>query len=82
MTSFEIPLQYIERAMRAKVPDAKLVIQPLPLVAEIKLALIDNACPQASLAQTEVELLMNQPFYWAFCWASGQVMGRYLLDHR
>lgn len=82
MTSFEIPLQYLERAMRTKVPDAKLVIQQLPLVAEIKLALIDSAYPQAELTQTDVELLMDQPPYWAFCWASGQVMARYLLDHR
>lgn len=25
--------------------------------------------------------LMEEPFYWAFCWASGAVLARYLLDH-
>jgi predicted nicotinamide N-methyase len=81
MSDLQMSLQSLQRAMQAKVPAAKLVIQQLPMVAEIKLALIDGAYPQAELTQAQVEFLMDQPPYWAFCWASGQVMARYLLDN-
>lgn len=67
--------------MQAEVPAATLIQQTLPLVPEIQLALIDSAYPQADLSQAEVEFLMDEPPYWAFCWASGQVMARYLLDN-
>lgn len=73
-------LQSLEIAMQAKVPAAKLVLQQLPMVTEITLALIDSAYPQAELTQDQVAFLMDEPPYWAFCWASGQVMARYLLD--
>jgi predicted nicotinamide N-methyase len=74
-------LKPLESAMQAKVPDAKLVRQPLPMVPEITLALIDAAYPQAKLTPDQVAFLMDEPPYWAFCWASGQVMARYLLDN-
>lgn len=71
----------LERAMQQKVPAAKLLVQTLPMVPEIDLALIDGAYPQEQLSAAQVEYLMDEPPYWAFCWASGQVMARYLLDH-
>ncbi len=70
----------LEQAMQGKVPAARIVTQSLPLVPEIKLALIDNAYPQADLTSEQVVYLMDEPPYWAFCWASGQVMARYLID--
>lgn len=81
MSSYKLSLLCLQHAMQAKVPAAKLVIQQLPMVAEIKLALIDSAYRQSELTQDQVEFLMDDPPYWAFCWASGQVMARYLLDH-
>ena len=71
----------LENAMQLSIPAAKLVVQSLPMVPEIKLALIDSAYPQAALGSEQVEALMDDPPYWAFCWASGQVMARYLLDN-
>lgn len=71
----------LERAMQRKVPAAKLVVQALPMAPEIHLALIDGAYPQEQLSAAQVEYLMDEPPYWAFCWASGQVMARYILDH-
>jgi len=66
--------------LQIKVPNAKLVWQTLPQAPEIQLALIDQTYPQADLSAEQVEELMDSPPYWAFCWASGQVMARYLLD--
>ena len=70
----------IELEMQLKIPEAKLLIQALPMVPEISLNLIDPDYPQAQLTQEQTEFLMDKPPYWAFCWASGQVMARYLLD--
>jgi predicted nicotinamide N-methyase len=71
----------LQKQMQRKVPNATLSITTLPQAPEIQLALIDGAYPQASLSQEQVIELMDNPPYWAFCWASGQVMARYLLDH-
>ena len=50
------------------------------MVPEIKLRLIAADYPQLELTSEQVYELMDKPPYWAFCWASGQVMARYLLD--
>jgi predicted nicotinamide N-methyase len=50
----------------------------LPLTPEIRLRLIH---PSVDLeGEARAELADSSPF-WAFCWASGQVLARYLLDH-
>lgn len=67
--------------LQQKVPNATLSITNLPQVPSIKLALIDGAYPQAELTQEQIEALMDEPPYWSFCWASGQVMARYLFDN-
>ena len=70
----------LELEMQLKIPEAKLLIQALPMVPEISLHLIDPDYPQEHLTQEQAQFLMDKPPYWAFCWASGQVMARYLLD--
>jgi len=53
-----------------------------PLVPEIRLHLATEVTPiwqatEASLARSALP-----PPYWAFAWAGGQALARYLLDHR
>ncbi len=67
--------------LRHKVPNGELRVQRLPQAPELQLALIADTYPQADLSVEQIEFLMDTPPYWAFCWASGQVMARYLLDH-
>lgn len=67
--------------LRRKVPVANLRQLSLPQAPKISLNLIEEDYPQHQLSPDEVENLMDNPPYWAFCWASGQVMARYLLDH-
>lgn len=58
---------------------ARLTLQRPPLCPELELWLmgetvdLEAACRE--LADGEA------PPYWAFCWASGQALARYLLDH-
>ena len=74
-------LNELQAQMQRKIPNATLSITTLPQAPEIQLALIDGAYPQADLTFQQVEELMDNPPYWAFCWASGQIMARYLLDN-
>jgi predicted nicotinamide N-methyase len=53
----------------------------LPAAPEISLYLLDQDYPRGSLTRKQVEYLMDNPPYWSFCWAGGQVLARYFLDH-
>ena len=53
----------------------------LPNVPELKLLLLAKNYPQGALSEQEMQRVMNNPLYWVFCWASGEVLARYLLDH-
>lgn len=66
--------------MRARVPYASLVTRRLPEVPEIRLCLLADDYPQHKLSAEQAQSMMDLPPYWAFCWASGQVLARYLLD--
>lgn len=68
-------------AVSAIIPAGTLKRQTLRDAPEISLYLIDQSYPQYALDGTAIETIMNKPPYWVFCWASGQVLARYLLDH-
>jgi len=74
-------LRQLSDLLQRKVPNGELSVQSLPMAPEIQLVLIEESYPQAKLSQQQIECLMDNPPYWAFCWASGQVMARYLLDN-
>lgn len=54
----------------------------LPLLPEIRLYLLSEDYPQGSLTREETEALMNEPPFWSFCWSSGQVLAKWLMQHR
>ncbi|GAA6137921.1 50S ribosomal protein L11 methyltransferase [Arenicella sp. 4NH20-0111] len=80
-TDNELLFHQLQSTLQLKVPNAQLVEQALFQVPEITLALIEDCYPQAELNQSQIDNLMDSPPYWAFCWASGQVMARFLLDN-
>ncbi len=51
-------------------------------VPEIKLHLADDAIALWRLTEAELGELALPPPFWAFAWAGGQALARYLLDHR
>lgn len=53
-----------------------------PLVPEITLRLAEESLPIWQKTEDELGELNVPPPYWAFAWAGGQAIGRYLLDHR
>ena len=52
-----------------------------PLVPEISLALADEITPLWNLTEQALEQIGLAPPFWAFAWAGGQALARYLLDH-
>lgn len=69
-----------EQERRAFIRAKTEVTTPL-LCPEIKLHLITPSCSLWSATEKDlVELAISDPF-WGFCWAGGQALARYVLDH-
>ena len=71
----------LQDALQRILPQASLSAQRLPQVPEIELLLLTDAAPARNLDGETARKVMDNPLYWIFCWASGQVLARYLLDH-
>lgn len=56
-------------------------VRPVPLVPEISLHLADEAVPLWQKTEEELAAIGLPPPFWAFAWAGGQALARYLLDH-
>ena len=52
-----------------------------PLVPEIRLHLASEVIPLWRKTEEELAKIGVPPPYWAFAWAGGQALARYLLDH-
>lgn len=53
----------------------------LPQTPELQLYLLNADYPQHELEPAQVAHLMDNPLYWSFCWASGQVLAAFLLQN-
>ena len=53
-----------------------------PLVPEIRLHLATEVVPLWKLTEEELQAQGIPPPYWAFAWAGGQALARYILDNR
>ena len=52
-----------------------------PLVPEIRLHLAEESLPVWQKAEEQLGEINVPPPYWAFAWAGGQALARYLIDH-
>ena len=59
--------------------NAKLLA--VPLVPEIRLYLAEESMPIWQKTEEELGQMNVPPPYWAFAWAGGQALARYLLDN-
>ena len=59
--------------------NAKLLT--VPLVPEIRLYLAEESMPIWQKTEEELGQMNVPPPYWAFAWAGGQALARYLLDN-
>lgn len=56
-------------------------LRPVPLVPEISLHLADEAVPLWQKTEEQLNEEGLPPPFWAFAWAGGQALARYVLDH-
>jgi predicted nicotinamide N-methyase len=61
---------------------ANTTLQSPPHVPEIKLYLADEAHDLLHRTEDELATIGLPPPFWAFAWAGGQGVARYVLDHR
>ncbi len=71
----------LQSRLKRLIPRAKLHITRPRGCHEIALQLFDPAVLEGPLSHDEAQAVVAEPAYWSFCWASGQVLARYLLDH-
>lgn len=57
------------------------LLKPPSLVPELRLHLADRAVPLWELTEEELAERDLPPPYWAFAWAGGQALARYVIDH-
>ncbi|MCZ8185224.1 MAG: methyltransferase [Beijerinckiaceae bacterium] len=68
-------------AERAAFIRAETEIRPVPHVPEIRLHVAHEAIALWQKTEEELEAMGLPPPFWAFAWAGGQGLARYLLDH-
>lgn len=56
-------------------------LRPVPLVPEISIFVADEAVPLWHQTEEELGASGLPPPFWAFAWAGGQALARYVLDH-
>ena len=80
MTKPTPPQSLLSRLTRL-LPGAALAPLTPPRLPALRLWLLADILPGVALDADTASSLMDEPPYWSFCWASGQVLGRYLLDN-
>lgn len=56
-------------------------LRPVPLTPEISLHLADESMPLWEKTEEDLATIGLPPPYWAFAWAGGQALARYVIDH-
>ena len=69
------------RNLRSTINQGKLEVRAIPHCPEIVLNLLTPDYPRGKLTNEEMLAIIDKPADWAFCWASGQVTARFLLDN-
>ena len=62
-------------------PGASLAVSTPPNIPQMRLWLLNDLFEHQALEPEVINALMEEPPYWTFCWASGQVLAQYVLSH-
>lgn len=71
----------LQENLRMTIRSSFLQDTALPLCPQLRLYLLAADYPRGPLDHDEMLAILNEPAYWAFCWASGQVLARYVIDN-
>jgi len=81
MTTTPHAFELLQKELQKTISNAKLVPRSLPLCPQVQLYLLNDDFPRGPLPHEEMLAVLREPAYWAFCWASGQVLAGYLIRH-
>ena len=73
--------EILSETIQALLPGARIEAMSLPQYPDLKLFLLNEDYPQSGLSREVVARLMDNPMYWVFCWASGQVLAQFLRNN-
>lgn len=71
-------LNSLQTRLQKTISAAELTIHQIP-DTQVHLYLLTDDYPRGPLPHDEMLAVLREPAYWAFCWASGQVLTRYVL---
>ena len=74
-------LEQLQSELQKTIRSAQLEPRRLPLCPQVQLFLLSDDLPRGPLPHEEMLAVLNEPAYWAFCWASGQVLARHLMNN-
>ncbi|GAA6136133.1 50S ribosomal protein L11 methyltransferase [Oceaniserpentilla sp. 4NH20-0058] len=74
-------MQSLNTLIKTMLPDAQVSVQALPQCPAISLYLVDPITMTRPFTMDEIRSIWENTAYWAFCWASGQVLAKYILDN-
>jgi predicted nicotinamide N-methyase len=73
------PPRELQASLSELLGDARLVAEPLP-DTDLRLWLIDAQNMDRAFDAEETRRILEDPPYWAFCWASGLALARFLAE--
>ncbi len=71
--------QQLNQAISSMLTDANVCVQSLPQCPSISLWLVEPNAMRRQFSADEMVQIQENPAYWGFCWASGQVLAREIL---
>jgi len=74
-------MQELNKMIQSMLADASVLPQALPQCPSIQLYLVDPQAMQRPFSLDEIRAIWEHTAYWAFCWASGQVLARFILEN-
>lgn len=73
--------QRLDQAIQKMLTDAAVCVQTLPDCPKISLWLVEPEAMRRPFSADEINNIQEHPAYWAFCWASGQVLAQLILQN-
>lgn len=74
-------MNILNNLIKNMLSDAQVSVQALPQCPDISLYLVDPITMNRAFTLDEIRSIWDNTAYWAFCWASGQVLAQHILDN-
>lgn len=71
----------LNKLIKKMLADSQVSVQVLPQCPDLSLYLVDPITMNRAFTLDEIRSIWDNTAYWAFCWASGQVLAQHILDN-